>query len=161
METVKKVKRVQVKGARHLVVAEDAEIEKLVHRGLSLKKKMDEIKGDLESVQGRIIEIARSRREGSTTITLEGISLLALITFRDSYQVNDDVEDIKQPLGPLFDRFFTKKEEYKTTGDFKKFMTSDHALGIENSEKVKKAILKYVSTKETKPSVKMEKKEND
>ncbi len=159
MKNVKVVKRVQVKGKRHFVVAEDADIEKLIQRGLSLKKKMDDIKADLDSVQGSLIEIAKDRREGSTTITLEGISLQALITFRESYQVNNDVEDIKQPLGPLFDRFFTKKEEYKTTGDFKKFMESDHALGIEHPEKVKKSILKYVSIKETKPSVKMEEKE--
>jgi hypothetical protein len=61
-------------------------------------------------------------------------------------------------LGPLFERFFEKKIEYKATSDFKKFMESDHALGVETPEKVKRNILKYVSVKETKPYLKMEEK---
>ncbi|MCE7913064.1 MAG: hypothetical protein DCC43_16155, partial [Candidatus Brocadia sp.] len=101
---------------------------------------------------------SRDRREETTTVTLDGITALAVVTFRESYIVKDEVEDIKVPLGPLFEMFFEKKSEYKTTADFKKFMESDHALGIEAPEKVKAAILKYVSVKETKPYLKMEEK---
>ena len=113
----------------------------------------------MESIQARLIEVGRARREHSTTVTLEGITNQALVTFRESYVVSNDVENIKVPLGPLFDRFFDKKTEYKTTADYKKFMESKHALGIKDSEKVKKDIEKYVSVKETKPNVKIKAKD--
>jgi len=102
------------------------------------------------------IEIAKARREGTTTVTLEGISSQALVTFRESFVVKNEIEDIKVPLDPLFARFFEKKIEFKTTAEFKKFMESGHALGIEDPEAVKKNIMKYVTVKETKPNVKME-----
>lgn len=158
MQSVKEVKKVQVDGKRHLVLAEDAEIEKLLQRGLSLKGKIKDLEGELEVIQDRIIDIARNRREGTTTVTLDSITARAVITFRESYTVKNDIEEIKGPLGPLFERFFEKKVEYKATTDFKKFMESDHALGIKVPEKVKTNILKYVAAKETKPYVKMEEK---
>ncbi|ODS33556.1 MAG: hypothetical protein SCARUB_01290 [Candidatus Scalindua rubra] len=156
MKKVEVIDRIQVKGKRYNVPAEDVEIERLIKRCLSIKKKIGSMKEDLEGVESRLIEIARARREGTTTVTLNGISVQSLITFRESYQVKNEIIDIKKSLGPLFTRFFTKKEEFKATGDFKKFMESDHALGIKNPRKVKAEILKYVSVKETKPSVKME-----
>lgn len=156
MKPIKEIKKVQVDGKKHFVPAEDAEIEKLLQRGLALKAKADEVKKELEVVQDRLIEIARARREGTTTVTLESISSQALVTFRESFVVKNEIEDIKVPLGPLFDRFFEKKTEFKTTADFKKFMESGHALGIEDPEAVKQNILKYVTVKETKPNVKME-----
>lgn len=155
---VEEVKKVQVGGKKHLVLAEDAEIEKLLQRGLSLKRKIKDLDEELDSIQERLIEIARDRRKETTTVTLDGITAQAVITFRESYIVKDEVEDMKVPLGPLFEMFFEKKSEYKATSDFKKFMESDHALGIEAPEKVKAAILKYVSVKETKPYLKMEEK---
>lgn len=158
MKSVKEVKRIQVEGKKHLVVAEDAEIEKLLQRGLSLKGKIKDLEDELGVIQDRIIEIARDRREGTTTVTLDGVTAIATVTFRESYTVKNEIEDIKIPLGPLFERFFEKKVEYKATSDFKKFMESDHALGIELPEKVKTDILKYVSVKETKPYLKMEEK---
>lgn len=161
MKTVKKVSRIQVEGKRHAVLQEDASIEKLVRRGISLKAKMGELKEDLEAVEEELIGIARNRREGTTTVNLEGVSVQALVTFRESFQVKEEVEDIRQPLGPLFDRFFEKKTEYKTTKDFKKFIESGHALGIENPEEVKSQVMEYITTKETKPNVKMEEKENE
>jgi hypothetical protein len=156
MKPVKEIKKVQVGGKKHFVPAEDAEIEKLLQRGLTLKEKADDIKKELEAVQDRLIEIAKARREGTTTVTLEGISSQALVTFRESFVVKNEIEDIKVPLGPLFARFFEKKMEFKTTAEFKKFMESGHALGIEDPEAVKKNIMKYVTVKETKPNVKME-----
>lgn len=158
MKGVKEVKKVQVDGKKHLVLAEDAEIGKLLQRGLSLKGKIKDLEGELEVIQDRIIEIARDRREGTTTVTLDSITARAVITFRESYTVKNEIEEIKVPLGPLFERFFEKKVDYKVTTDFKKFMESDHALGIEAPEKVKAGILKYVSVKETKPYLKMEEK---
>lgn len=154
MKSVNEVKKVQVDGKKHLVLAEDAEIEKLLQRGLSLKEKIKKLDDELEVIQERIIEIARDRREGTTTV----ITARAVITFRESYTVKNEIEEIKVPLGPLFERFFEKKVEYKATTDFKKFMESDHALGIEVPEKVKANILKYVAAKETKPYLKMEEK---
>lgn len=160
VKNVKEIKKIQVDGKKHLVVAEDAEIKKLLQRGLSLKEKIKELDNELEVVQERIIEIARNRREGTTTVTLDSITARAVITFRESYTVKHEVEEIKVPLGPLFEMFFEKKVEYKATSDFKKFMESNHALGVETPEKVKAAILKYVSVKETKPYLKMEEKIN-
>lgn len=158
MDRVKRLQKIQVSGKQHVVLSEDAEIEKLIQKGLIVKKRMDGLKADLETIQDCLIEIARSRREKTTTVTLEGVTMGAVVTFRESFVVSEDIEDIKVPLGPLFERFFTKKEEYKTTADFKKFMESGHSLGVENPDSVKKQILRYVSTKETKPNVKMEPK---
>jgi len=156
MKGVKEVKRIQVDGKKHLVLAEDAEIQKLLQRGLSLNGKIKDLEDELGVIQDRIIEIARDRREGTTTVTLDGVTAMATVTFRESYTVKNEIEDIKIPLGPLFERFFEKKVEYKATSDFKKFMESDHAMGVESPEKVKTDILKYVSVKETKPYLKME-----
>ena len=156
MKGVKEVKRIQVDGKKHLVLAEDAEIQKLLQRGLSLNGKIKDLEDELGVIQDRIIEIARDRREGTTTVTPDGVTAMATVTFRESYTVKNEIEDIKIPLGPLFERFFEKKVEYKATSDFKKFMESDHAMGVESPEKVKTDILKYVSVKETKPYLKME-----
>ena len=70
--------------------------------------------------------------------------------------MSKEVEDIAVPLGPLFARFFIKSTTYKTTSDFKKFMQSGHALGIQDPDEVKAAIEKYVAVKETKPNVKID-----
>lgn len=158
MKGIKEVKRIQVEGKKHLVVAEDAEIEKLLQRGLSLKEKIKDLGDELDVIQDRVIKIARNRRKETTTVTLDSITAIAVITFRESYIVKNEIEDIETPLGPLFERFFEKKVEYKATSDFKKFMESDHALGIESPEEIKNNIQKYVSVKETKPYLKMEKK---
>jgi len=159
VKNVAEVKKVQVEGKKHVVTAEDAEIEKLLQRGLSLKEKADALKKELETVQDRLIEIARARREGTTTVNLAAISAEAVVTFRESFVVKPEIEDIKVPLGPLFARFFEKKTEFKTTAQFKKFMESGHALGMKDPEKIKKSIMKYVTVKETKPNVKIEVKE--
>nr|WP_320010585.1 hypothetical protein [uncultured Desulfobulbus sp.] len=155
MKAVKQIKRVQVEGKQYLMPAEDADVEKLIQKGLRLKSKVDALQGELESVQARLVEIAQARREGTTTVSLQGVSAKAVITFRESFSVSKDIEDISVPLGPLFGRFFAKSASYKTTGDFKKFMQSEHALGIQNADEVKATIEKYVTVKETKPNVKI------
>lgn len=156
MKPVKAIKRVQVHGQKYLMPVEDVDVEKLIQKGLRLKAKMDKTKRDFDTVQNRLIEIARARREGTTTVTLPGVSANAVITFRESFSVSADIEQISAPLGPLFSRFFNKKSTFKTTPEFKKFMESDHALGIEDPEVIKDAIRDHVSVKETKPNVKME-----
>ena len=158
MKPVKNIVKVQVAGHKHFLPVEDAEIEKLVKRGQSIKNKLDATKKELEEVQHRLIEIARARRNGATTVNLEGISGKALITFRESFAVSSEIENIKVPLGPLFERFFEKKTEFQATADFKKFMESGHALGLQDPDKIKDDILKYVTVKETKPNVKIETK---
>lgn len=158
MERVKGVKRIQVEGKKHLVITEDADIEKLIQRGLTLKQRMDKLKSALEAVQDRLIEIARKRREGSTTVTLEGVTTGALVTFRESFVVSDQIENIRANLGPLFERFFSRKVEHKATAEFKRFMESGHGLGVDDPEAVKASLLEYVSSKETKPNVKLERK---
>lgn len=156
MKPVKEIKRVQVEGKKHLMPAEDADIEKLIQKGLRLKSKMETLQDELDTVQARLIEVAQDRREGTTTVTLQGVSAKAVVTFRESFSVSKDIEDIAVPLGPLFERFFVKSASYKTTPDFKKFMQSGHALGIQNADEVKAAISRYVSVKETKPNVKID-----
>lgn len=155
MEPVKEIKRVQVDGKKYLMPVEDVDVEKLIQKGLRLKARMDTTKREFDTVQNRLVEIARARREGTTTVTLPGVSAKAVITFRESFSVSADVEEISAPLGPLFCRFFHKKSTFKTTPEFKKFMESGHALGIEDPEAVKKAIRDHVSVKKTKPNVKI------
>ena len=158
MKPVKEIKRVQVDGKKYFMPVEDADIEKLIQRGLILKAKMDVTKSELDSVQNRLVDIAKDRRESTTTVTLPGISAKATITFRERFLVSDDIEEISAPLGPLFGRFFKEKSTFETTPEFKKFMESGHALGVQDPEEVKIAIRNYVSVKETKPNVKIEEK---
>ena len=91
VKSVKEVKRIQVEGKKHLVVAEDAEIEKLLQRGLSLRGKIKDLEDELGVIQDRIIEIARDRREGTTTVMLDSITARATVTFRESYAVNKSI----------------------------------------------------------------------
>ncbi|MGD9948509.1 MAG: hypothetical protein AB7U29_08535 [Desulfobulbus sp.] len=156
MKAVRQIKRVQVEGKQYLMPAEDADIEKLIQKGLRLKSKVDAMQGELDSVHARLIEIAHARREGTTTVSLQGVSAKAVVTFRESFSVGKGIEDIAVPLGPLFKRFFSKSTSYKTTADFKKFMQSGHALGIQNADEVKATMEKYVTVKETKPNVKID-----
>lgn len=156
MKPVKEIKKVQVEGKKYLMPAEDADIEKLIQKAIKLKDKVDATQDELDTVNDKLIEIALSRREGTTTVTLQAVTGKAVVTFRESFSVSNEVEDIAAPLGPLFKRFFTKSTTYKTTSDFKKFMQSVHALGIQDAAAVKESILKYISVKETKPNVKID-----
>jgi len=156
VEPVRDLKQMQVKGKKYLLPVEDINVEKLIQMKARLMERFDEIKRESEAVDSQLIEIARARRQGTTTVTLHGISDEAVITFRESFTVSADVEEIAVPLGPLFARFFKKDVAFKTTADFKKFMESNHALGLANAEEAKKAIMGYVAIKETKPNVKIQ-----
>jgi hypothetical protein len=122
MKPVKEIKRVQVAGKKYLMPVEDVDIEKLLQKGLRLKAKLDATKVDLDTVQVRLIEIAKARREGTTTVTLPGVSAKAVITFRESFSVGSNIQELSVPLGPLFKRFFKKNITFKTTSEFNKFM---------------------------------------
>ncbi len=129
MKPVQEIKRVQVDGKKYLMPVEDVDVEKLIQKGLRLKEKIDFTKRDFDTVQNRLIEIAKARREGTTTVTLQRVSAKAVITFRESFSVGTDIQELSVPLGPLFNRFFEEKSSFKTTPEFKKFMESGHALG--------------------------------
>jgi hypothetical protein len=65
------------------------------------------------------------------------------------------VEEISQEVGSLFDRFFTKKIDFKTTKELKRFLDGDHAFGTEDPESIKKLIFAHIKKKTTKPNVKI------
>ncbi len=156
MRQVKATKTIQVEGEKHIVLAEEAEIEKLLRRGLTVKRRMAVLKAGLEKIEERLVELARVRRKNTTTVTLGGVKTEALVTFRESLEVSDQVEDIKGDLGILFDKFFNKKTEFKATAQLKKFLDTGSLPGLEDTEEIKEKVLGYVTPKETKPNVKME-----
>ena len=149
------LKRTQVKGKKYDLPAEDVEIEKLLQKGLGLTSKISSLNEELESIKRRITEIASGRREGSTTVKLQGISGVATVTYRESYTCDNSVEEIRLDLGSLFERFFVKKTSYSTTKDLKEFFESEHGLGLNNAKAMKKLILSHVKKKEIKPNVKI------
>ncbi len=100
--STKPFKRTQVAGERYILPGEDVEVEKLVKKGLGLEKRLQEIKNDLEEVKGRLTEIATARRQESTTVNLQAISGKALVTFRESWACDSEVEDLAPELKDLF-----------------------------------------------------------
>ncbi len=156
MEPVKGIKRVQVEGKKYLLPVEDVDVEKLIQKGMKVKASIEALDLELSDIQARLIEVAQARREGTTTVTLPGVSGKAVVTFREGFVVSADIEELSVKLGPLFNRFFKKKNTYSTTLEFKKFMESGHALGLQEPEQIKQALAAYVSLKETKPNVKFE-----
>ncbi len=155
---VKTFKQIQVKGRKHLVITEDADIQKLTRKFLTTKARIDRDRKTLDDIGAELTAIARDRRNGATTVTLEGVSSTTVVTFRESLKVSAQVEDMRVNLGPLFERFFEKNNDYKATSDLKKFLESDHGMGIENSQQIKKELNKYISIHETKPNVKVTEK---
>lgn len=155
MATTSDLKRTQVQGKKYDLPAEEVEIQKLVKRGLNLDAKLKTIKADLDAVKNELIAIAENRREGNTTVNLKAISGSSTVTFRESYVCDDQVEEISQELGSLFDRFFSKKADFKTSKDLKKFLEDEHAYGLEDPGPIKKLILSHVEKKATKPNVKL------
>lgn len=149
------LKRTQIQGKKYDLPPEDVEIEKLIKKGLGLDLKLKEINRQLNLIKQRMIEIARGRREGTTTVNLKAISGAVTVTFRESYECNDHVEEIRSELGSLFDRFFHKKASFKTTKELKQFLEEGHGHGLENPDEIKTLIFEYVKKKETKPNVKM------
>ena len=125
MDRKKTLKRTQVRGKKYDLPAEEVEVEKLIRRGLSLAEKMDRLNSQLNQVKEQLIALARSRRDGKTTTILKGISGTASVTFRETYICDDHITEIKHELGSLFDRFFEKKEGWKTTKDLKEFLEEE------------------------------------
>ena len=149
------LKRTQVQGKKYDLPVEEVEIQKLVKKGLSLDTKLKVIQKELNAVKSQLITIAEKRREGTTTVKLNAISGSSTVTFRETYSCDDKVEEISRELGSLFDRFFTKKTDFKTSKDLKRFLEGEHAYGIEDPEPLKKLILAHVKKKSTKPNVKL------
>lgn len=148
-------KRTQVNGKKYDLPEEDVMIEKLVNRGLSLQLKIEKDKKQLDLIKDQITEIARNRRESSTSVKMQAVSGSSVVTFRESYVCKDGLEEIRQDLGSLFDRFFSRSSEFKASKDLKEFLEGSHFYGLEDPEPIKKLILSYVDKKETKPNVKL------
>ena len=148
-------KRTQVHGKKYDLPAEDVEIEKLIRKGLTLAEKISSLNNRLDQIKGQLTALARVRRDGNTTTKLIGITGSASVTFRETYICDDRIPEIKQELGALFDRFFEKKEGWKSTKDLKEFLEGKHALGLEDPERIKALIGTHVKKKETKPNVKL------
>jgi len=155
MTKTKGLKRTQVEGKKYDLPVEEVNIQKLVKKGLSLDQKIKKLRFDLDTVKSELITIAEGRREGSTTVKLKAVSGSSTITFRESYVCDDKVEEISQDVGSLFDRFFTKKIDFKTTKDLKHFLEDEHAFGIKDPKSIKKLIFAHVKKKTTKPNVKI------
>lgn len=156
MTRAKELKKVQIQKKKYALPAEEVQIHKLVTKGLSLNGKLKAIKRELESIKGQLIDIAETRREGSTTVKLQTVSgPHSVITFRESYVCDDAVEEISQEIGSLFDRFFTKKVEFKTSKELKQFLDGVHTYGIENPDTIKKLVFSHVQKKSIKPNVKI------
>lgn len=149
------LKRTQVQGKKYDLPKEDVEIEKLIQKGIALDIKIKELSSQLEQIKGQVVKIAKSRRDGSTTVNLKAVTGAFVVTFRESYETTPQIEEIRQDLGSLFDRFFEKKINFKTTKELKKFIEGEHAHGLKDPEPFKALINSYISKKETKPNVKL------
>jgi len=155
MATVKGLKRTQVEGKKYDLPVEEINIQKLIKKGISLEEKINGLKQEFEAVKAELITIAERRREGSTTVTLKAVSGASTVTFRESYVCDERINEIQQDIGSLFERFFTRKTEFKATKELKTFLEGEHAFGLDDPESMKKLIQGYVSKKETKPNVKL------
>jgi len=148
-------KQTQVDGKKYALPKEEVKIEKLIRKGLVLELKAKDIMEELEAVKKRITEIARKRRGGATTVNLKGISGSSVITFREGYVSDEHVEEIKRELGSLFERFFIRKIDFKTTKELKAFLDGENNLGLSDPVSIKKLLAHHVTKKETKPNVKL------
>ena len=156
MTKAKELKRVQIQKKKYDLPAEEVEIHKLITRGLSINGKLKALKQELESIKSQLIDIAETRREDSTTVKLQTVSgAHSVVTFRESYVSDNAVEEIAQDIGGLFDRFFTKKVEFKTSKELKQFLDGAHSYGIENPDTIKDLIFSHVEKKTIKPNVKI------
>ncbi|MFA7185474.1 MAG: hypothetical protein WC082_11295 [Victivallales bacterium] len=149
------LKRTQVQGKIYDLPEEEVTLEKLIKRGLVLENKISGLTKQLEELKGQIIAIADKRREGATTVNLKGVSGSSIVTYRESLVCDDRVEEIRQELGSLFDRFFKKAEEFKAQKELKLFLSGANAYGLDDPESLKKLILNHVKQKATKPNVKL------
>ncbi|MFZ2633028.1 MAG: hypothetical protein WA081_16690 [Desulfosalsimonadaceae bacterium] len=149
------LKRTQIQGKKYDLPGEDVELEKLIQKGITLDAKIRQLNKQLEKINDQVITIAKSRRDGSTTVNLKAVSGAFVVTFRETYEASQNVEEIRQDLGALFERFFQKKISFKTTKDLKIFLEGEHAHGLNDPESIKTLISAYIQKKETKPNVKL------
>lgn len=149
------LKRTQIQGKKYDLPGEDVKLEKLIQKGITLDAKIRELNSQLDQVKGQVIKIAKNRRGGETTVNLKAVSGAFVVTFRESYEATPKIEEIRQDLGSLFDRFFEKKINFKTTKELKKFLEGEHAHGLKDPEPLKALISTYIRKKETKPNVKL------
>jgi len=158
MKAKEALKRIQVRGEKYDLPAEEGRVQKLIQKGISLNNRLKEMDSELESVKSELTDIARARRGESVTVSLKAISgESAVITFRESYEADDRVSEISHALGSLFDRFFEKKPEaWKTTKDLKEFLDKKNTYGLENPESVTEIIMPHIRKKEVKPNVKFD-----
>lgn len=155
MSRTSTLSRTQVQGKKYDLPQEDVEIEKLVQKGLGLNAKIKQLTRQMDQIKDQVIDIAKRRRDGATTVNLNAVTGSFVVTFRESYEAADNIEEIRQDLGALFDRFFQKKTSFKTTKDLKKFMEGDHAHGLDDPATIKDLIQSHVQKKEIKPNVKI------
>ncbi len=148
------LKRAQIQGKKYDLPHEDIDIEKWIQKGMSLSAKLDELNERLNQVKAQVIDIAKKRRDGATTVTIKGISGSTTVTFRESYECSENVGEISRDIGSLFDRFFQKKISFKTTKELKEFLEGNNDHGMDDSDKLKALIFAHVQKKETKPNVK-------
>lgn len=149
-------KRTQVQGKKYDLPKEEIDIEKLIQKGLGLAGKISVLKAQLDAVHLQLIDIAKKRREGSTTVKLQGVSGQTIVTFREKYECKDKIEEIKHELGALFDRFFKKTIEFKAQKELGDFLDGKNDYGFDDPAPVKNLILANVDKKSTKPNVKIE-----
>jgi hypothetical protein len=150
------LKKVQVDGEKYKLPAEEAEIQKLIKRGLSLDGRIRELSGELEGIKKRLTEIGENRRDGQTTVKLEAVGGAGCkITFRESLETGDGVELLKKDLGDLWGRFFDRKETFKATKELKRFLEGETSYGIDDPDPVKERIWEHVQRKTIKANVKL------
>jgi hypothetical protein len=152
-KTEKVLKKTQVDGKKYELPAEDVEIQKLVKKGISLSGKLAAVNAELDTVKLRLAEIGTSRREGSTTVSLKGVTGKAVVTFREVTECKASVADIRHELGSLWDRFFKKEVRFKPLKDLKGFLNGEHAHGVDCPAVYQNLIREHLSVKTYKPSV--------
>lgn len=149
------LKRTQVDGEQYLLPEEEVEVQKLVKKGLTLEGRIKDLSGELAAIKERLTEIAETRRAGSTTVKLTGITGESLVTFRETYEAGPDVEEIGAALGTIFDRFFEKRVTFRTSKELKQFMTGGADFGFTDPEAVRELVGRHVRLKTIKPNVKL------
>jgi hypothetical protein len=152
-----KMKQTQVRGERYTLPEGEIEVEKAIRRALALEKKYQEAKAALDEAKAELTEIATARRDGETTIRLDGISGRAVVTYRESLEPDAETDRIKPALGALWERFFEFRPAYKAKKDLKPFMDGAAAMGMDPTEAaaLREKIADHVKRKAIKPNVKL------
>ena len=67
MKAKEALKRIQVRGEKYDLPAEEGRVQKLIQKGISLNNRLKEMDSELESVKSELTDIARARRGESVT----------------------------------------------------------------------------------------------